>query len=123
MFISKLIGEKKRWRQYKARKAQLPPNYRAAIDGIERYLMYAGGGGDGSGWATMLEDLVDLFEQSAADGTPIRAIVGDDPVEFVEEFVQNYPAGQWRVREQNRLNDAIRRAAGEQDAGGAETAR
>lgn len=35
----------------------------------------------------MFCDLVDLFEQSAAAGTPIRAIVGDDPVEFVDDFV------------------------------------
>jgi DNA-binding ferritin-like protein (Dps family) len=42
----------------------------------------------------MLGDLADLFEQSAADGTPIRAIVGDDPVEFAETFMRNYAGGQ-----------------------------
>jgi DNA-binding ferritin-like protein (Dps family) len=113
-FISKVIGDKKRWRQYKARTKQLPPPYRTAIDGIERYLMYAGPGGDGEGWATMLEDLADLFEQSAVDGTPIRDVVGDDPVEFVETFVQNYPEGQWRLRERKRLVSAIERAESEQ---------
>ncbi|MFI6793991.1 hypothetical protein [Streptosporangium canum] len=35
----------------------------------------------------MFEDLADLFEQAAADGTPIREIVGEDPVEFVEHGV------------------------------------
>ena len=39
------------------------------------------------------EDLADLFEQSAADGTPIREIVGEDPVEFAEAFLPNYPEG------------------------------
>ena len=43
--------------------------------------------------ASMLEDVADLFERAAADGTPIREIVGDDPVEFVEAFVANYPEG------------------------------
>ncbi|SHN28073.1 MULTISPECIES: DUF1048 domain-containing protein [Streptomyces] len=33
------------------------------------------------------------FEQAAVDGTPIREIVGQDPVEFVEAFVQNYSEG------------------------------
>jgi DNA-binding ferritin-like protein (Dps family) len=61
----------------------------------------------------MFEDLLDLFEQSAANGTPIREIVGEDPVEFLEAFVQNYPDGQWRTRERNRLISAIERAAGE----------
>jgi DNA-binding ferritin-like protein (Dps family) len=111
-FASKVIGDKKRWRQYKARKEQLPANYRTAIDAVERYLMYFGRG-DGPSWASMLEDLADLFEQSAANGTPIREIVGEDPVEFVEAFIQNYPEGQWRIRERERLTNAIERAAGE----------
>jgi DNA-binding ferritin-like protein (Dps family) len=109
--ISKVIGEKARWRQYKARTRQLPASYRTAVDAIERYLMYLGRG-DGTGWASMLEDLVDLFEQSAANGTPIREIVGEDPVEFVETFVRNYPEGQWIRRERERLTNAIDRVAG-----------
>ncbi len=112
MFISRMIGEKRRWRQYKARVRELPPNYRAAVEAVERYLMYFGRG-DGAGWASMSEDLVELFEQSAADGTPIREIVGEDPVEFIETFVQNYPEGQWVTRERERLTSAIERAAGE----------
>ena len=34
---SKMIGDKRRWRQYKARTRQLPENYRTAIDAVERY--------------------------------------------------------------------------------------
>ncbi|MFI6831751.1 DUF1048 domain-containing protein [Kribbella sp. NPDC050241] len=115
-WIEKVTGpldEKKRWRQYKARKRRLPANYRTAVEAIERYLMYFGRGE--AGLTTMYEDLIDLFEQSAAAGTPIRDIVGEDPVEFVETFVQNYPDGQWRIREQNRLNKAIADAAGEDE--------
>jgi DNA-binding ferritin-like protein (Dps family) len=59
-------------------------------------------------------DLIDLFEQSAANGTPIRQIVGEDPVEFIETFVRNYPKGQWIIRERERLTNAIERAAGEE---------
>jgi DNA-binding ferritin-like protein (Dps family) len=113
MFISKMIGEKRRWREYKARTRKLPANYRAAVEAVERYLMYFGGRGDGAGWASMYEDLVELFEQSAANRTPIREIVGEDPVEFVEAFVQNYPEGQWITRERERFIRAIARAAGE----------
>jgi len=114
-WIEKLTGpleQKKRYRQTKARAEQLQPPYRTAVDAVQRYLMYAGGG-DGSGLVTMYEDLVDLFEQSAASGTPVRDVVGEDPVEFVEAFVANYPQGQWRLRERNRLVDAIDRAAAE----------
>jgi len=112
MFMSKMIGEKRRWRQYKARTSQLPASYRTAADALERYLMCFGPG-DGASAASMFEDLADLFEQSAANGTPIREIVGEDPVEFAEAFLRNYPEGQWINRERERLTSAIERAAGE----------
>ena len=113
--ITRLIGDKRRWRQYKARTRQLPASYHTAIDALERYLMCFGPG-DGGTAASMFEDLADLFEQSAASGTPIRAIVGEDPVEFAETFLRNYPEGSWIVRERNRLTSAVERAAAE-DAG------
>ena len=111
-FTSKVIGDKRRWRQYKARTRQLPDNYRAAVDALERYLMYLGPA-DGNSAASMFEDLADLFEQSAADGTPIREVVGEDPVEFIEALIRNYPEGDWRIKERQRLISAIARAAGE----------
>jgi len=110
-FTSKVVGDKRRWRQYKARTRQLPANYHTAIEALERYLMYFGSITNGDLMATMLEDLADLFEQSAADGTPIRAIVGDDPVEFAEAFLQNYSEGQWINKERERLTKTIDRVA------------
>ena len=99
--------DKKRWRQYKARKEQLPTGYRTAIDGIERYFMYAGSIVKGDVFMQMLEDLADLIERAAVDGTPIRDLVGEDPVEFADTFIQNYSDGQWINKERKRLNDAI----------------
>ena len=118
-WIEKITGsleQRKQYRQYKARKEQLPANYRTAIDALERYLMYFGSITRGETLVSMLEDLADLFEQSAANGTPIREIVGQDPVEFAEAFLQNYSEGQWINKERERLTSAIDRAAG-QDTG------
>ena len=115
---SKAIGEKRRWRQYKARVAQLPPDHGAAVTAIERYLMVAGGVADGETATRMLEDLADLFEQSAADGSSVRDVVGDDPVEFVETFISNYAEGSWLRKERARLVRAIDEAeAGERGGG------
>ena len=112
-FMSKMIGDKRRWREYKARVRQLPPNYRTAVDAVERYLMYFGAV-DGDSAASVFEDVADLFEQAAADGTPIREIVGEDPVEFVDALVRNYEKGGYVARERERLTKAIKRAAGEE---------
>ncbi|HEY3574520.1 MAG TPA: DUF1048 domain-containing protein [Arthrobacter sp.] len=101
------LEQKKQYRQYKARAKQLPANYRTAIEALERYLTYFGAITKGETLVKMLEDLADLFEQSAASGTPIREVVGEDPVEFAETFLQNYSEGQWINKERKRLTQAI----------------
>ena len=109
-FISMVIGPKKRWWAYKARVLRLPPNYRTAVDAIERYLMHFVPT-DADSAASEFEDLADLFEQAAAAGTPIREIVGEDPAEFAEAFVQAYSEGGYvPIRERKRLTDAIAHA-------------
>jgi DNA-binding ferritin-like protein (Dps family) len=102
------IEQKKRYRQYTGRRDRLPASYRAAIEALERYLEFFGPG-KGDSLLSMLEDLVDLFEQSAGNGTPIREIVGEDPVEFAEAFLRNYSEGQWIEKERERLVKAIDR--------------
>ena len=104
---SKVIGEKRDWREYKARTRELPASYRTAIEALERYLMYFGAITRGDTLVSMLDDLADLFEQAAADGTPIREIVRDDPVEFAETFLKNYSEGQWINKERKRLVETI----------------
>ena len=69
------------------------------------------GPGKGDSVVLMLEDLADLFEQSAANESQVRAVVGEDPVEFAEAFLRNYPEGQWISRERERLTDAIDQVA------------
>lgn len=113
-FLTGSLDDKRAYRQYKARIAALPEPYGPAAKAFERYFMYNGGitDGDPSMMITMLNDFADLWERAAADETPIAEIVGDDPVEFAEAFVRNYPAGQWIVREQERLRRAIEAAEG-----------
>jgi DNA-binding ferritin-like protein (Dps family) len=73
--------------------------------------MYHGGIIDGDTLVTMFGDFADLWERAVADGTPVRAIVGDDPVEFAETFLSEYSGKQWRDKERDRLRKAIDAAA------------
>jgi len=121
-FIAKVVGPKKRWRAYKARVKELPENYRTAVEAIERYLMHFVPT-DGDSSAAMFEDLGDLFEQAAVNGTPIREIVGEDPVEFVDAFAQNYSQGGYvPARARKQLTDDITRAEGKAPEGAEGTA-
>jgi DNA-binding ferritin-like protein (Dps family) len=108
---TRMVDDRRRWRRYRARVAELPTNHRAAARAVERYLMHAGGVSDGEVAMRMLEDLADLFEQSATDGTTVRAVVGEEPVEFVEDFIRNYEDGSWLRKERRRLVEAIDTAA------------
>ena len=101
------LEQKKRYRQYRSRVKQLPQGYRSAVEALERYLLYRGAITRGDVVVSMLDDLADLIEQSAADGTSIRAVVGQDPVEFAEAFLENYSDGQWIHKERERLTHAI----------------
>lgn len=118
MWIDKLVGDlgdKKSYLEYKARVKRLPAGYREAAKALERYLMYMGPSDDGKALIAMLDDLADLFEQSVADATPIRTLVGDDPSEFAETFLDNYAGGSWIRKERTRLTDSIDRAIQEQN--------
>ena len=101
------LEQKKQYRQYKARIEALPEPYGAVARALQRYLMYCAGITDGETSLTMFDDFADLWERAAVDGTPVRAIVGDDPVEFAETFAQAYVGKRWIDKERARLVQAI----------------
>jgi DNA-binding ferritin-like protein (Dps family) len=115
-WIEQLTGsfeDKRRYREYKERVKRLPGGYRETVHALERYLTYRGAITKGDVLMAMFDDLADLFEQSAADRTPIRSVVGEDPVAFAEAFLENYSDGQWINTERDRLTRAIDGAAGD----------
>jgi DNA-binding ferritin-like protein (Dps family) len=106
------LEQKRRYRQDKARMEALPEPYGAVAKALRRYFMYYSGVTDGVTAVRMFGDLADLWERAAADGTPVRAIVGDDPVEFAETFAQAYIGKHWIDKERARLTKAIEDAEG-----------
>lgn len=101
------LEQKRQYKLYRARIEALPEPYRTVAKALERYFMYSGGVMDGETALKMWADFVDLWERAAADGTPVRAIVGEDPVEFAETFTQAYSGKQWIDKERARLTKAV----------------
>ena len=108
------LEQKKQYKQDKARIEALSEPYASAAQAMHRYLMYYGGITDGDTLVTMFGDLADLWERAAIDETPVRAIVGDDPVEFAETFAQAFTGKQWIDKERARLVKAIEDAEREE---------
>ena len=110
MWIEKLTGsleQKRQYKQYQARLEALPEPYGSAAKALQRYFIYSGGIVDGETLLKMQGDFVELWERAAADSTPVRAIVGDDPVEFAEAFASAYSGKHWIDKERERLTKAI----------------
>ena len=101
------LEQKKQYRHEKARIDALPEPYGTAAKAMHRYLMYYGGVTDGDVIVQMFLDLADFWERAALDGTPVRQVVGDDPVEFAENFAQAYGGKRWIDKERARLVDAV----------------
>ncbi|HWU47199.1 MAG TPA: DUF1048 domain-containing protein [Humibacter sp.] len=101
------LEQKKQYKQAIARIDALAEPYRGAAKAFNRYFMYFGGLTDGDILITMIGDHADLWERAAVDGTPVREIVGDDPVEFAEAFARAYSGTQWIDKERARLTKAI----------------
>lgn len=111
--VSKVIGSKREWRAYKARVGALPEPYGAVAQAIERYLLNFGPSSTDR-IMRMLDDLAELFEQSAAAGASVRDVVGADPVDFTETFLRNYADTGWVAKERARLTETVDRAVAEQ---------
>jgi DNA-binding ferritin-like protein (Dps family) len=101
------LEQKKQYKQATARIAGLPEPYRTAARATHRYLLHSAGVTGGDTLVTMFGDLADLWERAAADGTGVRDVVGDDPVEFAETFAQAYVGERWIDKERARLAQAI----------------
>jgi len=101
------LEQKKRYKQVRTRIKALPEPYAPVAEAFQRYFMYYGGIVDGETTLQMMDDFADLWERAAADGTPVKDIVGDDPVEFAETFAQAYTGKRWIDKERARLTKAV----------------
>ena len=110
------LEQKKQYRQATARLGALPAPYREAAKALNRYFSYYGGMTDGDDIVQMYLDLADLWERAAVDGTPVRDIVGADPVEFAETLAASYGGKHWIDKERARLIAAVD-SAEQQQAG------
>ncbi|MCX6728362.1 MAG: DUF1048 domain-containing protein [Candidatus Saccharibacteria bacterium] len=85
--IDTIIGsveDKKEWRAIEKRAKALPHDYRVAYEEIKHYLWRS------SGITTIdaFRVLIDLFEESAANGRQVLEITGNDVAAFCDELVK-----------------------------------
>lgn len=95
--IRKMIKSKREYKQQMARVEALPEDYQYVFKKIQSHMwMFAAG----SGYDMMKihYDLIDLFEEGAAEGKHVLEITGQDVAAFCEELLRSASTytGNWR---------------------------
>lgn len=92
-WYKKYREEKRDYKQYKNRIAALPEDYKTAMKAIETYLWNFA---KGAGMFEILKNVLEMFENAAADNLELKAVVGDD-------LKERY----FRMRMANRANPLL----------------
>jgi DNA-binding ferritin-like protein (Dps family) len=85
--IQDVIEGKKKWRAHMARVKALPPDYQVVYKEIQRYLFRVGPTDLPDGH--LLSEIVDFFEEGAAAGQGVMALIGPDVAAFCDELVKD----------------------------------
>mgnify|MGYP001098619032 CR=1 FL=1 len=96
------LDEKSAYCKKMKRVKALPENYRTAFRKIQKYLYHHGE----EGWnMAIFDDLIDLFETSAADGKDLSDVIGNDAAKFCDELI--LAANTNRKTRRDKLNQEI----------------
>jgi DNA-binding ferritin-like protein (Dps family) len=104
--------EKRRYREMQARVTALPEDFRFVFHKLEHYL-WNHAGGDGMDMIPLMADLLDLFEQGAADGKQALEVTGTDVAGFCDELLRTTRT--WTAQAHDALNRDIARKLGGKD--------
>jgi DNA-binding ferritin-like protein (Dps family) len=111
--IPKMIAEKREYRQQMARVKALPEDYRYVFKKIQSHMwMFAAG----SGYDMMQihYDLIELFEEGAANGRGVLEITGEDVAAFCNELLrsaQTYTEN-WREKLNRDIAEKLGKGSG-----------
>ncbi|CAC95960.1 DUF1048 domain-containing protein [Listeria innocua] len=104
-WYTKYREEKRDYKQYKKRIDALPEDYKTAMKAIETYLWNFA---KGAGMFEILKNVLEMFENAAADQLELKAVVGDDLAEFADSLLNEYPEETWMDKQRSKLRNSIK---------------
>lgn len=103
--LKKMVGDKKRYREFKAEVAALPTPYKETFEALEKYMWNFA---KGDGFLQILEQILEIFQENAEQNVPVKNIIGNDPVKFCDEIMAQYPDALWLIKSQNKLREQVK---------------
>lgn len=102
--IQRMREDKREYRAQKAKVEALPQDYRFVYRKMEDY-MWGFAGGDGFDMLHTQYALIQLFEESAAQGLHVLDVTGQDVAGFCDELIRDNKL--WTDRVRQRLNQKV----------------
>ncbi|RKS08375.1 DNA-binding ferritin-like protein (Dps family) [Nocardiopsis sp. Huas11] len=87
MGIQDIIEGKKQWRAHVARVKALPPDYQVVYKEMQKYLFMVGPVEPAEG--NLLSEIVDFFEEGAAQGKGVLELIGPDVAAFCDDLIKD----------------------------------
>ncbi|MDR1189805.1 MAG: DUF1048 domain-containing protein [Bifidobacteriaceae bacterium] len=104
--------EKREWREHERRIDALPPDYRAVMKLIQKYIFNFAGSGE---IVPVLYGIVDLFEEGAASGRSVLDVTGPDVAAFARNVLAEVQSATWMGKKGAQLNAQVGKALGSKD--------
>lgn len=105
-WIKKIRESKREYSKNMARAAALPADYRFVYEKIVAYI-WSFAGGTGMDMLKTQYDLIELFEEGAAQGKNVLDVTGTDAASFCDELIRENRL--WTDGLRRRLNRKINR--------------
>jgi DNA-binding ferritin-like protein (Dps family) len=102
--LTRILGDKKEWRNMEARADALPRDYRIVYSEIKPYL-FTLTSGNGMDIVAVLQDVLALFETGAAEGKQALDVTGEDVAAFCDKRLRDTPS--YTDKRRASLNRAV----------------
>lgn len=101
----------KEFKAFESRAKNLPADYQESWEKIKTYL-WPHSDFTGRNLMPILDGVLDLFEETAADGQSVQEVLGDDIKGFCSELVSEEGAKSFRDKWRKQLNNNIAKKLG-----------
>ncbi|MCL2652327.1 MAG: DUF1048 domain-containing protein [Propionibacteriaceae bacterium] len=95
---------KQAWRGYRARVESLPDDYRFVMEQIQKFLFNVAMDAQS---VTVLQAILELFEEGVAAHRPVLEVTGDDVAGFARDVMTAIQAQTWAGKMSQQLNDRV----------------
>lgn len=88
--LTKMLRDKREWKQLEKRVSQLPEDYIFVYHKIQNYMWYfVADHAAGKEMINVFSDILELFEEGVANEKSVLEITGEDVAFFCDELVRN----------------------------------